>query len=155
MKLLILLAVILLCGVGHPLPKQQIRANEKQYASHYRPSPSGFAAVITAQFQFHPRASEKTSAAQDKTPEWYVAVGQKVCKWPWSAILPSWALVIAAFWAIGQMFLYAYGRVDYETIGELRFTQFCYRWYSPIGLTVGNDPDGFRKGGPAEYNRCT
>jgi hypothetical protein len=55
----------------------------------------------------------------------------------------------------GLQELYAYGGVDYETMGKKCFTQFCYVWYSPRGLTLEGDVAGFRKGGPDEYNRNT
>jgi hypothetical protein len=55
----------------------------------------------------------------------------------------------------GKTKLYAYGRVDYESLGMRRFTQFCYQWYVPTGLAISDDSRGFRKDGPLDYNRNT
>jgi hypothetical protein len=57
--------------------------------------------------------------------------------------------------ANGELGIYAYGLILYETLGQTAYTQFCYRWYEPRGLTSDADQSGFRIDGPAEYNRTT
>lgn len=57
--------------------------------------------------------------------------------------------------AAKQVGIYAYGVVEYETLGKKFFTQFCYEWFEPQGLVTDVDRPGFRIGGPAKYNRAT
>lgn len=57
--------------------------------------------------------------------------------------------------AENRLSIYAYGVIEYETLGVKRLTQFCYVWYEPRGITTSADVAGFRKGGPPEYNKAT
>lgn len=52
-------------------------------------------------------------------------------------------------------YLWAYGRVDYETVGIKAYTQFCYRWHNLRGVSYEGDKPGFRKDGPDAYNEQT
>lgn len=51
--------------------------------------------------------------------------------------------------------LFAYGRIEYETSGLVGVNQFCYRWHNLIGFRWEFEKEGFRKGGPPEYNKHT
>lgn len=53
----------------------------------------------------------------------------------------------------GQLVLVTYGRVEYESLGEIHTNQFCYVWSPGLGLT--HDLARFRKGGPLNYNSHT
>jgi hypothetical protein len=48
--------------------------------------------------------------------------------------------------------LYIYGRIEYESVGVVAVNQFCYRWENMMGFHWTFDKEGFRKGGPPEYN---
>jgi hypothetical protein len=53
------------------------------------------------------------------------------------------------------LYLYAYGRVQYESVGLVGSNQFCYRWHNVMGVSYEGDKTGFRKDGPDEYNKYT
>jgi hypothetical protein len=55
----------------------------------------------------------------------------------------------------GRLTLYTYGRVQYESVGLRGINQFCYKWHDLVGFSVEGEKEGFRKGGPPEYNRVT
>jgi hypothetical protein len=55
----------------------------------------------------------------------------------------------------GDFELYAYGLIEYETLGIQHTTQFCYTWNNRMGLVTAADKGGFRKGGPPGYNKST
>ena len=55
----------------------------------------------------------------------------------------------------GNLPLFAYGRVDYETMGTERYTQFCYKWATPDPPRTSVEPRGFVRGGPDSYNDAT
>ena len=56
--------------------------------------------------------------------------------------------------AENRLSLYAYGIIEYETLGIKASTQFCYVWCEPWGFSTSADVAGFRKGGPPAYNKA-
>jgi len=55
----------------------------------------------------------------------------------------------------GWEYLYVYGRITYDSAGLKCVNQFCYTWNPLRGLSFEGDKPGFRKDGPAEYNKHT
>lgn len=51
--------------------------------------------------------------------------------------------------------LWAYARIEYESMGIRGVTQFCYRWHNTMGFSYVGDKQEFRKDGPDEYNEQT
>ena len=54
-----------------------------------------------------------------------------------------------------SLHLYAYGRIEYQSMGLIGYNQFCYKWHNLMGFSFEGDKEEFRKGGPDDYNKHT